>query len=385
MKLRLNSGRGNPKLSKMNGLIFGIDSATLTLPLDRVTFPNYRLSQKILSYIEDTGEELPIREYNSEKLKEEGISTYYALQRLAYTKEGQIDVLRVTINAKQLKKDYLKGITPETIEQVYNYHISKGYFYCTYEDFLSGWLTDVDFKIDLYYKDRQEVINQFDTIRQMVSPKLKIQGESVVKVWNEPNNKGLEFYRRKGKIKFKGSISPKHQNTRIYLKGLDLLNSKGSYEFYKHHLEPYGIDAENVLRVETWGGKNAKQFQVYGIENNDLRSVLQIDLKRALPMFQAPISTFLDMTIQKKRDKTTSIEDVAIYRWLSEYIKEGVSLTEAIDLLILDSQIELTKQNKYKKRRKYEEVYFKCHSSHGTEPVQLTLNLDTTFKKTFLP
>ena len=78
----------------------------------------------------------------------------------------RIGHLVVFVNAKQLQNNYLNGITKDTIKDVYNYIISLGAVYFSYEDFMNARILDIDVCKDFicpvgidHNKDRDKLYN----------------------------------------------------------------------------------------------------------------------------------------------------------------------------------------------------------------------------------
>jgi len=360
----------------MKKQFFGIDSATLVLPLDKVQIVNVSAVERSVIVGEETGEIKGVKEQGAPPTRINGIAYKYVIQRNAITKDGAQDVVKIDVNAKQLKARYLQGITRDNVKHLYDFHIDLGDIYCSYEDFLSGRLIDVDFKIDFHLSSKQDAINNYQTLFSLVNPKLKAQGAPFFKNWSEPNNMGLEFYDRK--VLKRRNPPPSKQNTRIYLKGIELLNK--SYEFWSTYLEPLGIDAENVLRIETWGGKNANTFYRYGFEDTSLNGVLDITMAQAMPMFKKPFSHFFEGTARDKvKPNSMTFNQELHFLRLKEFINEGFGIDEAIELTIQMSSIELSPRNKTSIRKRMLDSYYTFQKIIG-EQVQMKMHLDSDIR-----
>lgn len=287
-------------MSELPNIIFGVDSATLTIPLSKVEFPDSWLSSEVATVNLQTGEARDIREASNEYIKDRGISTRYQVQKRAFVPNtnSQIDVLRITINAKQLGARYLEGITATNVARVYEYIISQGLVNLSLDDFLAGWVTDCDFKLDFHLADLKEVYTNIDALHERTRETLKAKGRGVYKPFRDTGrNYGLEWYPRNN---WKGAVPASKQNTRVYAKGLELTHH--SSEFYANFL-PAQDHTLNILRIETQGIKNAKTAKRYEIEDTSLLNVLSLTSDSCKRMFTEPFSHFLNFDYKPPKVK----------------------------------------------------------------------------------
>ena len=316
----------------MNDLIFGIDSATLTIPRACVTFPSNILSESVRTYVESTGEELSAHQLNSYIERFDGVTTKYQIANQAFTPDGQMDVVRVTINAKQLGHKYLSGINKDNYFDVYQYILNQGHIKLSKDDWMNSWITEADFKVDFYLHSDKDVFNNIKAISERTKLELKTKGESTYREYLSKSNLGIEYYQR-NKRAYKGAISPKHQNTRVYAKGVELFNN--SYDFYMKYLS--GVKVDNILRVETWGGKNKQSFANYGIINTRFKDVVKLTLDDCLPMFQKPFGHFLEHHYKKPISNGVSHNEISQKITIDAYMELlSLDINAAIDLLITE-------------------------------------------------
>ena len=325
---------------------FGIDSATLRLPIKEGLELGEYLSSKFILYCLNTDEYEDVRTNPIKYKKERGISTHYKIQKnqiIRGSKKGELcDVLEVTLLAKSLGSPYLDGIRPNNIRTVYDYLISQGYFKCNYDYFLSGSLIDVDIKADIYFNNAytphytpldaeydinslvevdtepalKEVKKNIDVFIQRTKTDIRAQGRPTFLKHQKPDNYGVEWYeRRKGKSK--GSVSIKYQNTRVYAKGVELHAEKGSNEFRQEFLSDR-TDLYSILRIETNGIKNVKSaLSNYGITYTSLRNVLTLTLDDCRPMFAEPFRHFLESDYKPSKPR----ENKPLNILLASYIR----------------------------------------------------------------
>lgn len=137
-----------------------IDSATLVLPLDRVEIvsPILRAVEVTSFYDTETGElvsDTNPREVNSfvyEAIATDGTNIAYTTKYLKTRVGGRgqkpTDVLKVTINAKQLQGQYLEGITERNLPDLHRSILAEGIVNLPYEVFIQGKVEDMDVKQD---------------------------------------------------------------------------------------------------------------------------------------------------------------------------------------------------------------------------------------------
>ena len=324
---------------------FGIDSATLRLPIKKGLELGEYLSSKFILYCLNTDEYEDVRTNPTKHKSDRGISTYYKIRKnqiLRGSKRGELcDVLEITLLAKSLGSPYLDGIRPNNIRTVYDYLISQGYFKCSYDYFLSGSLIDVDFKADIYFNNAytpqhttldaeydinslikvdtepalKEVKQNIDVFIKRTKTDIRAKGRPTFLKHQQPDNYGVVWYER-GKGLSKGSVAIKYQNTRVYAKGIELHSEKGSNEFRKEFLSDR-TDLHSILRIETNGIKNAKSaLSNYGITDTSLRNVLTLTLDDCRPMFAEPFRHFLESDYNPPKPSKNQPKDIMLAQLL---------------------------------------------------------------------
>jgi hypothetical protein len=351
----------NPKRK----ILFGIDSATLTIPMHaNIEVSDWLTSTEYYKTIKGTGETKEIKESPHETIRDNGISTRYQIHSAQFVK-GQrqpTEVLRMTINAKQLKDRYPEGITSSNIKSVYEYIISQGHVNLPFYDFVRGTLTDCDFKADFYLDSLDEVKATINALHNRTNPKLTTQGSDVFHPYKQVDNYGLEYYKRR---KHKGSLAPRKQNTRVYSKGLEM--EFKSREFREAFIAP-DLDLMPILRLETNGVKNSKSARNhYNIEDTSLKNLLSLTLDDCRDMFTKPFSHFLVSDYKKPKSKSISFNDYFMASAMEEMMRK--SDHNQLDLLWAEFQHRYqndvrefkTKQEKSKIKRiwmdKYHQVF----------------------------
>ena len=370
----------NPKRK----ISFGIDSATLTIPMTpAIEVSDWLTETDYYKVIKATGEQKEIRESPHEKIIDNGISTRYQIVQSfvkGHSREP-IEAIRITINAKQLQEPYLDGITRDNANKVYKYIINQGHVNLSYHDFLRGTLTDCDFKADFYLDSFDEVKATINALKNRTNPKLTTQGSDVFQAFGQATNYGLEYYKRR---KHKGCLSPRKQNTRVYAKGLEM-------EFHSTEFRNAFIPSDMlmpILRIETNGIKNSMSARThYNIEDTQLRAILQLKLDDCREMFTKPFSHFLVSDYKTPKPKSISFNDYFIASAMEQMMNE--SDHNQLDLLWSEFEHRYqndvrpfkTKQEKSKIKRIWMDKYHQVFNAESYGDVEGENELADSIKR----
>ena len=143
---------------------FKVDSCRLSIPLNKCTILNQELLDHFTDFRlnQDTGEQITIKEFKGvpfTQKSEDGTSVKIWIEpQTTYSKDtnkvSSENYITLLVNSKHLKGDYFKGITKDTISQVYAYMMSLKAFKCTLNSFKNARYADTDicfdFKCDEY-------------------------------------------------------------------------------------------------------------------------------------------------------------------------------------------------------------------------------------------
>ena len=222
-----------------------IDSGKISIPLSQCEILNEKLYDKIISqkislttgevYEENTQQGIPYQLDN----KEDG--TYLRIwvePQINYVNGEGISELYISvlINSKHLHEDYFKGITKETLPQLYDYIISLKLFNCNYDSFRYSRFNDIDICFDFLCNPKQ-----FEVLKKNI--KSSVKDSSLFHSRNTKSNPGLYA---------PTSRSPRTQATpgkpyiKFYDKQLDLEGR--SNVFAKKYLSK--VDYTNLFRYE---------------------------------------------------------------------------------------------------------------------------------------
>lgn len=291
------------------------DSLKLRIPFDQVTVLEPGLEGKKVLVNTATGDIEKEFKQQSFKVENDGISTYYGIEKQMTADQVTKKFAVILFNSKLLKDKYLNGITSQNIKNVYESIIRHKVISLSFDDFMNGECVDVDFKRDLHN-------DNFDgLVRIMVGhAKPHKHRNKGYNVFNTAFNKGIEFGKRE-------TATPGYPFLKVYHKGLEL--EFGSKDFFRRYLK--GVEGiENLIRVETTI-KNKKHFRKHGINSTTLESILSIDQDKLSEVFENCINLHLDKRMKIKR---TDQDDLKPYeQTLLNSISMGMEFGLAYDVI----------------------------------------------------
>jgi hypothetical protein len=171
-----------------------VDSLKLRISFEDTKVLNDSILSHWIQVNELTGEVRSDKEFrdNAYYIKENGISTRYAIERQITADKSIKPFVVIAINSKMLGSRYFEGITPSNINLVYDYLISQKIVEFSYNTFLSAQCTDTDYKKDFVCTDIDSLIIKLESITKVSNKK----GEGCQKFTNY-DNKGIQWSDRR--------------------------------------------------------------------------------------------------------------------------------------------------------------------------------------------
>jgi hypothetical protein len=171
-------------------------------------------------------------------LKEKGITTRYAIQKVVgYGKEMKESLL-ILANSKLLGKRYLEGIDANTIELFYQELMRQGVVYIPFGQFLKGALTDCDIKKDFPVSGKEAQYQIVTALKALTKPsKDKRKGYDARQT---DTNIGIQWSKRE--VATKGSPYVK-----VYAKDIELKYNSSDFT-WEHFPVQYTI--QPLMRLE---------------------------------------------------------------------------------------------------------------------------------------
>ncbi|MRI34667.1 hypothetical protein EOPP23_16915 [Endozoicomonas sp. OPT23] len=306
-----------------------LDSFTLLLDSEKIQIKDKRLTCKaVTAYIDtDTGHldlddiENP-RQNPTIKHSHGSFSTYYKMTAVRHGSTGTRDYLTLTVNSKHLGSKYLEGLQHSNIKDAYDLIQEEGIFSCSFSDFLSGLVWDVDIKRDFYTdKPYAALIKQ---LKKMPKPEYR----KLAKAHQQKTNQGFQVSRRD---------TAAYPMLKTYNKELELLHNSSDFasEYLKEVKVEYPYRTEVTLRRKS-------QMKKYGLLSEDQNNSLGIVLKAAPERGVAIISKLRDQYLIKEVP-AMSEDKKAIDEKLDKLEKERYKIGRTVKLCVrLDMSLEET-------------------------------------------
>jgi hypothetical protein len=302
-----------------------IDSLKLSFELSLVKILNNNLLDHVVNLKVNTvtGEvinEKPIQA-NSLVHEYEDYNIHFAINN-SFGKEKLV----VLANSKLLEYNYMRGISMDNIEQVYNKIMDAKVFHISFEDFLTvGKWSDVDIKRDNEIPSLELFSNGIHELDKATTPqRRKDKGSNV---YDQSLNKGIEWNSRT-----KSSYA--YPFLKIYHKGLESKYSK-NVDFFKKYV---GLnDIENVFRVEATIKNFSSDGTKHGIVDNSLISLLKCSTAQLNAVLSHSLSSNLDQRIKKvsrKQDTEITPTQLMLFKAITLGLQSNMSIERCVEYLI---------------------------------------------------
>jgi len=335
----------SPKIDNLG--VCSIDSLKLRFEVPDLNTFDKSILDHLVIFNNTTGEVEDDYKRKSKKYqcKEYSFHASYS-ENVRVTKTRYANCITVLINSKHTKADYFKGITLTTIKAVYDEVISLGIIDCSYETFLNGAPTDIDFKKDW--------ILEMDEYKELISACATMTKESSNRdkgctPFREQTNYGIAWSTRQSN---KYLTNP---YLKIYHKGIELKHH--SIDFYNEYLST--LDVKNVIRIETTV-KNKKHLRSLNLNLKEFTLLELLSLTdeqknstiaKAVNSHLAPRTKALTFRSKKNMSPDTQIILQSILVMTTE-LNWSISQVENVLLANIDSKV-----SRSRKKAKINELY----------------------------
>ena len=241
-----------------------IDSLKIRIPIDKVRFKNQKITSKRVVVLEATGEiEETLKARGHKQYDCDGeVKTYYGIEKQVTANQSTQEYLVMLINSHILNENYFDAICKETLIQVYNKIIEHGLFHISYDDFIMGECTDVDFK-----KDRHDryIEKSIQAMKECARPSaLSSRGYNT---YRGQTGRAIAFSDRR-------KSSPSNPYVKYYEK-LPQLKEKKPLFLATYLSENDQRDLKHLARIEVTV-KNKKHFRTLGIKDTSLKGLVSL-------------------------------------------------------------------------------------------------------------
>ena len=193
----------------------------------------------------------------------------YDVLKATIKKNAPEKFLFIGINSKILEQKYFEGITSDNIRLIYDKIIKHNIASFTFEDFLNGECTDVDFKKDVRCHEFQKV----KSILSKMTKKTGLYGNGA-KTFNQKDNSGIQWSKRE-------TSTPSNPYFKLYNKKVELETK--SVLYFEKYIKDQDYNLSGLIRIE-YTIKNKKHFRENEVEGTRLTSLLQLseEVKNAM-------------------------------------------------------------------------------------------------------
>lgn len=331
------------------------DSFSLKVPFNYCEIIDERLTSQTCVYYESL--DMIDCELNPPKpilIQNNGITIRIGLCEIPIfdneTKEKtQTKFINLTVSAKLLKNRYFEGINKNNIELLYKEFIAFNVFKCSYETFLSGYISDVDICLNRYTNSPQCFEDALDVLISQTGNK----GKHLHKV-SESMNIGLSFNKR-------DFAKPSIPFIKFYHKEFELLSK--SADFYNFYLFPdYAHAIKNLTRCEVTiknydHKQRLKKFNICP-QFKTLAEYLEISQKELFNVIVFSINSYIE---NKPRQKAPNLSptDHLIYELIQNCIMSGYDHKTLLNIVLTfkGSSLETTQVAQSRMRKKITDLF----------------------------
>jgi hypothetical protein len=313
-------------MSKVQNLgIPSIDSLKYRIPIKYLEGYDVELTDKFITINESTGEQKGDFKTQSKEYKFEGFSIYASIQkqqRISLTDFE--DCLIILFSSKVLKSKYFYGITSKNIGLVYTTIVDAGIMSCSFDRFLLGTPTDVDFKKD-YLLELEPYKDILSGCSKMTKP-------------SSNRDKGCTVFRTKENLGISWSVRKTNRaktnpHLKIYHKGIELTFKSNNFR----ELYLKGVDVSDVIRIETTV-KNKDHFKSLGLglKNFSLGELLDLDIDSLNKIISTAVNCHLlprSKMMQFKTDKLMSPKDRVYLNSMLGFFELEMSFDRVFNLM----------------------------------------------------
>jgi len=310
---------------------YSIDSMKVRIPTSSCTDIHPNINSPWYLVNSETGEAINKDEKNYTH-SGYGVTTRFSIERQVTADRSVKEFLTFVITSKMIGKDYYKGITYESIGDVYDYIQSLSLASFTLDTFLQSECTDIDIKRDFNNDHGPKLVGELLTRAKMIK-----EGRGATK-FKKKLNQGIQFASRET-TSF--ATAP---YLKIYSKWCDM-NSK-SKEFAQH----FEITTDNKKwRVETTL-KNRQHLRKHGITDSTVANLVSLAQEKYEQIMTTALRAHFEPTVRSAPSTKTSALDQVITNLITSHISTGKTIGEVERIVV--QHLEGSNKSKWKRRIK---------------------------------
>lgn len=302
-------------------------------------------------------------------------------------------LLCVLINAKQLRSNYLQGITRESIREIYDFLMSLGAVRFSFDSFLNAHVLDIDVCMDFLCPDDVDHDNDVDNLYKglLNAPNL-LQSDLAQRY------KTTTLYFNRGREN--AQIGKPH--IKLYDKTAELLGfrlrelecgektdvavSNNSRSFFDEYLRGKPIEKlvkRGILRIE-YTFKNRRFLKAFDLDEvRNLESLLNVEDDVFRSSFVVMFSKYFEGLLKKENKEIEGMasltpDNLAFCDLIEAYVGFNSGANEEDILKLMTAKIRLykSKQTLYSKRESYRELIKLNLPSDVKEKIELNNKKD---------
>lgn len=315
-----------------DSLPVSIDSLKIRIPLEagvQLISPQLQGGRRITHLLDDsTGEMIFLAdEPNSRKAIgsnpiDDGAIATYEVKRMKHEGQELTDCLLVGASSKLLAGQYFRGITPKTIQQLYNGILQQGLVSFPFDAmWIHGKATDIDLKQD-FIMNAEEYAHLLDELKKCT------------KLTNKKDRGYLDYKKQGIMWGDRKSSSPSCPFTKYYDKGNEL-NGK-SRQFMEAHINR---NVTNYKRIEA-AVKNNKFLSDYGYSfGNKLSTIVMLPQETKRSILHKMIAKHIEVNAivpykQKEPLEGLTMNEYYILDAVERWMDKGMSKEQAVRHLL---------------------------------------------------
>lgn len=331
---------GESNLSRINNLPVHLhpkcDSLQLFIRFDKCKIVDKRFTAEYTKFYKipnSKGEDEFFQDIVTEKqnrqnslyIEAAGVSVkfQYAKLMMEGKEVGQQAYCLITINSKQLQEQYFKGITKETIQDLYDFIIGAKVVEFSYNTFINSRVADIDICLDILNFQP----HQHRELLHLLKKKVSFDYTSYVNY--KGKNKGtLQYYNRKD-----AKNSAKLPYLKFYDKSEELTGHSNDFysTFIEHQEDVKECVFKGITRIEyTLAGQ--KQLKAYNLAIKTLKDVLSTPAEEYIRVLISILDEYNGNNIRTMaKDAKLSLTDSLILSLVGGLIESGWSSDRIID------------------------------------------------------
>lgn len=339
---------------------FSIDSCKIRLPIDMVSVKDNRLYDEYISVHKDNLLDHGSIEIDEDhfkrkavKIEKHGVKIHFLIQDFFVDAKGtQRKFLVMLINSKILGVNYFKGISQDTIKDVYDAIISLEVVTFNYESFIwNAKVSDMDVKVDFLQRDPVPFFAKI--VSDCDKNKRSSFSNKGYRIFKGKTNKGIQFGSRKDATLGSPFFKIYHKKTELFYNSAEFFS-----KYLQEHFKSEGIvqtDYNYIVRAE-FTLKNKRFIEKFLNCDGSLEFILKVTQEQYRKAIQEIKKIHIaPITIKKVLDSLPPMDQMLLNALLMWNRLEPLAHYAEIQKIILSG---LDGNARSRAKKKLEGLYF---------------------------